>query len=297
MKSTFFYNDQLDQASLRQGDVVRRTPEVENILHSVHPYYFHREDYKYFIVLTQSCDLVVRKTGQCDSRYVTIAAVRPVALAVRREVSRYQYSALERKLGICNRRGQHKLRDFAESLLNNNRLNYFFLPANPDMGLGTDFCAFLQLTVALKADPHYETLLKAKILQLTDSFQHKLGHLVGTSYSRVATEDWAPDNMTLEDFRKWATALLTGIENWVLWLDDRVHKQVLEEMESLPEDEQSLTKAEEIVGRIRTAKEEKRELALSEIAQTMTELGVPDEMVKKTCVRLQSSPVFAAVIR
>lgn len=78
-----------DSEDLRQGDLLAKTKEIEQVITTVHPYYL-RDDYTYFIVLTQSCDLVRRKGKTPNSRYITIAAVRPLDLVIRREVERYQ---------------------------------------------------------------------------------------------------------------------------------------------------------------------------------------------------------------
>ena len=51
----------------------------------VFPLYQRKPDYRYFIVLTQSCDLVRRNGGRCTSPHVTIAAVRPLRVAFERE--------------------------------------------------------------------------------------------------------------------------------------------------------------------------------------------------------------------
>ncbi len=59
--------------SLKQGDILHKTPELLELLEKVHPHYINSE-YKYFQVITQSCDLV-RKNDSCKSRYITLAAV------------------------------------------------------------------------------------------------------------------------------------------------------------------------------------------------------------------------------
>ena len=153
----------LDHAQLNQGDVLRRTPEIEGVLRNIHPHYM-RKDHPFFIVLTQSCDLIRRGGSSCASRYVTLAAIRPLRLVLEREIQRFQYSSIERKLGICNRARQPKMVQFAERLLNNNQEDYFFLQRESGSGLEEDHCAFLQLSIALKTELHYDTLLDAKIL-------------------------------------------------------------------------------------------------------------------------------------
>lgn len=62
----FTYKQFPDMSSLCQGDVLRVTDEMREILKEVHPYFLN-EQYKYFMVLTQSCDLVRRNAGKCKT--------------------------------------------------------------------------------------------------------------------------------------------------------------------------------------------------------------------------------------
>lgn len=71
----FTYKPSPDMSSLCQGDVLCVTDEMRKILKEVHPYFLN-EQYKYFMVLTQSCDLVRRNAGKCKTPYITLAAVR-----------------------------------------------------------------------------------------------------------------------------------------------------------------------------------------------------------------------------
>ena len=74
---------------------------------------------------------------------------------------------------------------------------YFFLYAN-GTPLAANCAAFLSLSIAIKADLHFQTCLDAKILQLKESFQAKLGWLVGQLYSRVGTTDWPREKLNKE---------------------------------------------------------------------------------------------------
>lgn len=215
-----------DRESLQQGDVIRRSPGVEAVLREVHPHYFNKPDYRFFIVLTQSCDLARRAGQPSAARYVTVAAVRPLSLAIERYIAQQQFDELESRLGFASEDRKEKLRQFVERVMNNNEDSYFFLRAEPTHGLDEDHCAFLQLSIALKADLHYDTLLAAKILQLQEPFQHKLGYLVGTSYSRVGTEDWVPKHLTAEDFNKAVQERIAAAGS-VLWLERTLHRQLL----------------------------------------------------------------------
>lgn len=275
----------VDRGQLNQGDVLRRTPEVEVILREVHPHYT-RADYPFFIVLTQSCDLIRRGGGPCGSRYITLAAIRPLRLALEREIRRFQYNPIEKKLGICSRAQHAKMVQLAERLLNNNQDRYFFLQREPGSGLEEDHCAFLQLSIALKAELHYETLLAAKILQLSESFQHKLGHLVGTMYSRVGTEDWVPQHATETEFRKRTREL---VEDLVGWLEKDLHRRVLAELDELEDEERTPEKLLEVVESNVKTREGKLKEGLDSIEQVLRGADVEPELIGRIRRRLESN--------
>src|SRR4051794_9957527 len=188
----FTYNSP-DALSLRQGDLIRRTDEVFRIISEIHPY-FASESYNYFLLLTQSCDLQRRDGNKCKSRYITIAAVRSLQECLKREALPLLSTNIENKTGnILDEKNRSKLRDILEKLLNNNHPDYFYLHQSVEYGL-TDSCvAFLRVSIALRAELHYDLLLNAKVLELKDEFKAKLGWLVGNLYSRVGTEDWVPN--------------------------------------------------------------------------------------------------------
>jgi hypothetical protein len=292
----FTYASVLDSAQLRQGDLLRRTQKLEDILRDVHPHYFKKPDYRFFIVLTQSCDLVRRDDKRCASPYITIAAVRPVKLALEREVRRIQYDEVEEQLGFCDESRKAKLVQFLERLLNNNEDRYFFLYREPLKGLDEDHCAFLQLSIALKAELHYSTLLAAKVLQLNDSFQHKLGYLVGTSYSRVGTDDWLPNHATKEKFEHATRQPIDDLKS-VTWLEGPIHKEALKRLRALPSGERSIEKLEEVIKEVGRARDAKRLQVLDTIAGTLKALSVDAEVIQRARARLESDPSFRANIR
>ena len=66
----FTYKAHADMTSLCQGDVLLKTDALSRILESVHPYFLN-DEYKYFMVLSQSCDLVRRNGKNCKTPYIT----------------------------------------------------------------------------------------------------------------------------------------------------------------------------------------------------------------------------------
>ena len=183
-----------DSSKLSQGDILVKTDEIKLILSQAHPHYL-KDDYLYLIVLTQSCDL-----HHGNSRYITLAAVRPLELLIARELQNYQSDELEKKSKILDTRKKDYLSRFIEHLLKNNEPEYFYLNEDVSMGLSESCVAFLRLSIAIKYDLHYSACLRAKKLELQDIFKAKLGWLVGNMYSRVGTEEWVPEYKTESEF-------------------------------------------------------------------------------------------------
>ena len=71
----FTYKSNPDMQSLCQGDILNPTEELMEVLKTVHPYFLNKQ-YKYFMVLSQSCDLVRRNGKKCKTPYITLAAVK-----------------------------------------------------------------------------------------------------------------------------------------------------------------------------------------------------------------------------
>ncbi len=203
--------------SLRQGDILKRMPDgLDRFLEDVHPHYL-KDDYRFFIVLTQSCDLELRDGETCSARYLTIAAVRPLGLAIQRELQKYQ-SKFALRANVCKSSARTKLSQFIERLLNNNESKYFYLHECPQYELDESVCAFLHLSIALKAERHYKTCLAARILSLREVFRAKLGESVGRLYSRVGTEDWVPKHRTRTEFTE---QIRQVVDQACLWVDDK----------------------------------------------------------------------------
>lgn len=188
-----------NKSTLNQGDLLQKTSALIAHLLQYHAYYANHADYKYFMVLTQTCDLVQRD-GVCGSPYITIAAVRPLEEVLRREAAKYQ-ADWQRDAGVIGKKTEEKLVLFLSRLLDNNQDGYFYLHQDVGLGIQQNCCAFLPLSVTLKID-HYQLCLNAKIAELTDTFQAKLGSIIGRLYSRVAAPEWNehyPDNKVAKE--------------------------------------------------------------------------------------------------
>lgn len=205
----FTYSDSPLSSDLRQGDILSRTPELEEVLKQAHPHYFHKSDNKYFIVLTQDCDLTRRDGKSCSARYIELAAVRPVSSVILRRLEAIRERSID--FPVCTADNKKRLVQFMERLLNNNAEEYFYLHKEPQCSFPDDCCALLSLSIAIKAELHYDICVKAKLIELKDSFRAKLGWLVGRMYSPIGTPDWEPEERQEEIKEK--------IDELAIWID------------------------------------------------------------------------------
>lgn len=185
----FTYKSNPDMNSLCQGDILKITDDLKEVLTTVHPY-FKNGQYKYFMVLTQSCDLVRRDKRTCKTPYITLAAVRCFSEFFENLLVSKKYA--ERKSGylLMDSKQQSSAYQLLERIYNNTEPDYFFLYKEDLLDLPESMIASLKVSIALKSELHYDICLNAKHLELSDEFKAKLGWLVGNIYSRVGTTDW-----------------------------------------------------------------------------------------------------------
>lgn len=223
MERHFTYAKELDKKNLRQGDILSKTNDLLNLIKDVHPHY-SRDEYTHFQVLTQSCDLI-RRGKDCKSRYISLAAVRGVDIVIERlleeKIRNEDHIKIDGK-SFCPESYKHNLADSVKKIYNNNDKNLFFLKASPQDGLKEDSCTFLHLSIAVRAYQHYDLCLSAKILELTDNFQSKLGWLVGNLYSRVGTEDYVPG--ALPDDNEFERLIYETLESHVGWVPEKSYR-------------------------------------------------------------------------
>ena len=122
--------------------------------------------------------VTVHHLGRCPAR-----SSGPDAEAAKRQ-EKWQQEAR-----VISSKERENLVKFLASLIDNNKERYFYIHSDIDCGIDLNCCAFLQLAVTLKAQ-HYETCLAAKLCQLDETFQAKLGYLIGHMYNRVGTTEW-----------------------------------------------------------------------------------------------------------
>jgi len=216
----FTYEPKPSDSQLMQGDVIRKTDEICALLEQYYPYWAKNQDYTHLMVITQTCDLVRRDQKPCKATCINVAAVKPLETVLMLQTQRYRHTDFERFGRVCPIDEREEFLRFLEKLMNNNQSDYFYLHEEPgprdepERCLFPDSCAFLRISVAVRRE-HYHRLLEGKILELRESFQAKLGLLVGTIYSRVGTEDWVPNACTEDEFREILERTADEASHWL----------------------------------------------------------------------------------
>ena len=149
----------LDKSELMQGDVLERTPAINALLEQVHPHFYQHPKNLYFMVLTQSCDLVQRGgAGRCKAPYILLAPVRSLDLVVERHIAQASAANVKAALPVVSDKIKTKASEFLSRLMNNNEPGYFFLDGK-DTALGCDCAAFLNLSIPIKSALHLSSCL------------------------------------------------------------------------------------------------------------------------------------------
>ena len=185
----FTYKADADMKSLCQGDVLNITEELAEVLRNVHPYFLNGQ-YRYFMVLSQSCDLVRRDGKNCKTPYITLAAIRSYDSFVEKTLVKEKFAENVSGLLLMDEKKKEKAYQLIERIYNNTEPEYFFLYKEDALDFPESMITYLKVSIALKSQEHYDKCLAAKKMELSDEFKAKLGWLVGNMYSRVGTADW-----------------------------------------------------------------------------------------------------------
>lgn len=195
------------EEDLSQGDIIARDESVLNILKGVHDY-FRDPKYLCFIVLTQSCDLVMR-SGACKARQIGLGVVRSLDEVLADVFGETCGAGAAR---VYSRAGRADAKELVERVLNQNEWGhgYFYLHPHADVKIAVEAVAVLRVSIALRSREHYETLRGARCGSLDTEYRNKLGWLTGNLYSRVDTTDWADQPGGKAGSKKLVDKLLDG---------------------------------------------------------------------------------------
>jgi hypothetical protein len=211
-------------------------------------------------------------------------------LVVEKQVAQLNAADVKSALPIVGNKAKNKLTEFMNRLLNNNEPGFFFLDAEGTK-LANDSVAFLNLSIAIKSDLHLQTCVEAKILQLTDTFQAKLGWLVGQLYSRVGTQDMEPAKLS-----KKITDSLTGV---AVWVDDTKIRALEAKYEQLRRTDPAKTLSDEEIASALRAVPNMKQQVISRATEVLTEaLGAGHESTAlKLSKRLSNDAALTKLLK
>ena len=224
--TTFNHED-----GLYQGDIVAREPLLE-VLNDVHEH-FCDPKYLAFIVLTQTCDLVVRKKFACKAKHICLAVIRPLSALMPGLLEEMCNSP---RAGVFSKDRREEAEQFMHRVLNQNEQSHGWVYLHPDgdVGIGEPAVAMLRISISLRAKEHYEVIRKARCGRLDTEYRNKLGWLKGNLYSRIDTTDWGEKDSGDAEERAIIKDLLDAPIGgrpplWVpsVWIEEAKKKKVL----------------------------------------------------------------------
>lgn len=284
----FTYSEFLDINTLKQGDILQKTEALSSLVNEIHPHYIS-EEYTHFQVLTQSCDLVRRNGKNCKSRYITLAAVRGLDIVIKRAIHNENVIEVD-GTNFCSENEKYLLADKLKKLYNNNDKDMFFLKAMPEQGLTYDSCTFLLLSIAIRAYEHYDVCLNAKILELKDNFQSKLGWLVGNLYSRVGTEDYVPNGSP--DSKSFEELIDETLQEHIAWVPHNIYKDFKKSAKTM-----NYSNYDQLIEQAKKQKDRKEKSKLDGIVAKITKVAaLDDETKEKVKNTLAADPLIQKMI-
>jgi hypothetical protein len=171
---------------LFQGDIIAREPLL-GVLGEVHKH-FCDPKYLAFIVVTQTCDLVVR-SGVCKTRYIGLAVVRSLASVLPELLDEMLQPSIS---GVYPEEDRQRCEELLHRVLNQNEQAHGMVYIHPDgdIGIGEPAVALLRVSITLRAREHYRILQDARVGRMDTEYRNKMGWLAGNLYSRIDTTDW-----------------------------------------------------------------------------------------------------------
>lgn len=296
----FTYVEDLNRRDLGQGDIVRPVGRLKNILERVHPLCLSDKTIAGFLVLTQTCDLVLRaqRNGKigCAARWISLAPVRRLQSFLETRLGEYATDYITKALGgnterpiVRSARVKLDMDRFLERVFNNNEDGLFYLERAPECDFPHDCCADLAFPITLAAEEAHAACLEGKALQLNEEFRAKLGWMVGKIYSRVGTRDWPASEL-----RQKIDNLLTGAAVWVPDRKfDRLKRSIKRKLKENPEFALSEHDLLDKIGRLPS----KREVVLSEIVAMAKEFIAEADKLEGFRRSVESSTVIQTELK
>lgn len=277
---------------LAQGDILWPTDELREILKEVHPHFLDPK-YTAFLLTTQSCDIVRRK-GECNTRYLNLAVIRGLEDVLHDMLSHVCDCVGH---GIYTQESKNDAKQLLSRVFNQNEqaLGIFYLHQDADAGIAVSSVSLLRVSVTLRVD-HYDAIRRSRRGRLATEFRGKLGWLVGNLFSRIDTQDWNETEERQSELKRLLDdALAERDAKSPKWVKDswiRAARANGVELLQLPRD-QFLIEVER--HKPPTAKDATIQHALRVMKESLPE--ITDEQLQKIGKRLQNDAAFAKAVK
>jgi len=176
MRKHPIYRSRPKKADLFQGDIINSEALVAaDALKGHQDYIAGRKDFKAFCVMTQTCDLVCKRCAE----FISLAVVRSITHVFGPE-------------DVKNADRQRSTAKLLENIIEHqqNKRDYFFLPALPAAGIDEDSVVDLRVMFSLHKH-HYEQIRKARRMGMSPLYAANLGWMAGYVFSRIAMPPWS----------------------------------------------------------------------------------------------------------
>lgn len=226
MSMHWSYADFQPDSDLEQGDILQPTRELIEILKEVHAHFVNQK-YTGYMIATQTCDLVRRKSSPFPkAKYISLVVIRPMQQVYLKLIGGVVDPVSPGVSCIFAKSGKFEAKNLFKRIVNQNEQSagVFYIAPDVDwLGIGEPSVAMLRVSVSLKSD-HYSALVRARVGRLAPAFQAKLGWLIGNLYNRPATPDWGDYSdgekieTVIDDYLDQEFDKETG--RGIVWLDD-----------------------------------------------------------------------------
>jgi hypothetical protein len=288
------YSEIGEDADLFQGDIIGRHPSLLGVLERVHGH-FCDSKYLAYVVITQTCDLVVRKARQCKAKHINLAVVRSLEDLV---PTIFPRSLIADMPAVYREEARGETEELLERLVNQNEQAHgmFYLHPDADVEIAVPAVCLLRISIALKSVEHYGLLKVARRGRLSTEYRNKLGWLTGNLYSRVDTKDWADHPGGEDDVKSLISGFIEGTSLaqrnvWVrdAWINAARKRRV--RIEDIPRGSlfEELRKYEPLPP-LETVKNKVREFG----SKVLSQFG--DEELDDFQVRLRKNPLYASFV-
>ncbi|MCP4049790.1 MAG: hypothetical protein GY730_03690 [bacterium] len=222
------YEEYSKEDDLCQGDILEPIDKLKALFENILPN-FTESHYRGFFLLTQSCDMARRDSGEYKATHINLAAIYSLQDVIN-NILKKDFACLIP--GVYFEYKKKTFKQTIQRLINQNEkdLGLFYLHKDADSGIAYPSAVILSVPISVRANEYYEILQEARMGRLSKEFQAKLGWMVGYLYSRVGVHDWKEEGKKNKDVdleKKIMGDIINSLqEEEPLWIENRIYKNI-----------------------------------------------------------------------